>query len=331
MNPLTFSVLRLLSDGDFHSGEGMAQLLGVSRASIWNALQMLDQSGVLLHKVRGRGYRLPDPPEWLDRASIDAALGGDASLFRLELLDSVDSTNRVLVQSAATDAPHGTCVVAEMQTQGRGRRGRLWHGGLGTGLTFSLLWRFNQGAGFLSGLSLAVGVALMRALQASGVQGAALKWPNDVLHNYRKLAGILIEVQGDMQGPSAVVIGIGLNVKLPGAVKDRIDQAAVDLHTIGGGVAPGRNALLAHMLLHLADVLQQFEREGFSALREEWVTHHGYHEKLVQLVLPGGMREEGRVLGVGEDGALLLQTSEGVRRFSAGEVSLRGLASGASA
>jgi len=331
VNPLTFSVLRLLSDGDFHSGEGMAQLLGVSRASVWNALRMVEQAGVTLHKVRGRGYRLADPPEWLDRAAIVAALGSNAALFHLELLDTVDSTNRLLVQRAAADAPHGTCVVAELQTHGRGRRGRLWHGALGGGLTFSLLWRFNQGAGFLSGLSLAVGVALMRALQATGLQDAALKWPNDVLHSYRKLAGILVEVQGDMHGPCAVVIGIGLNVRLPDAVKDRIDQAAVDLDSISGSMTPGRNVLLAQILTHLADVLQQFEREGFSALRAEWVTHHAYHDKMVRLALPGGVQEEGRVLGVGDDGSLLLQTPAGARRFSAGEISLRGLASGAPA
>ena len=331
MNPLTFSVLRLLSDGEFHSGEEMAQLLGVSRASVWNALRMAEQAGVTLHKVRGRGYRLPDPPQWLDRGSILAALGNNAALFQLELLDVVDSTNRLLVERAAADAPHGTCVVAELQTQGRGRRGRMWHGAPGGGLTFSLLWRFNRGAGFLSGLSLAVGVALLRALRAAGLQDAALKWPNDVLHAYRKLAGILVEVQGDMHGPSAVIIGIGLNVTLPGAVKDRIDQAAVDLDSINGGMLPGRNVLLAHLLLHLADVLQKFESEGFAALREEWVKYHAYHGKMVRLALPGGVEEEGRVLGVGEDGSLLLRTPAGTRRFSAGEMSLRGLGSGTSA
>lgn len=323
MKPLTFSVLRILSDADFHSGEAMAQCLGVSRASIWNAMRSLDDAGLVLHKVRGRGYRLPDPPQWLDRESILAALGSKAALFDLEVLDTVESTNRTLMHRAALDAPHASCVVADLQTQGRGRRGRTWHGALGGSLTFSLLWRFQQGAGFLSGLSLAVGVALMRALKAYGVEDAGLKWPNDVLHNYRKLAGVLIELQGDMHGPTAAVIGIGLNVKLPAAVRDRIDQAAVDLFSIGGASLLGRNQLLAHILVHMADVLQEFESEGFSGLREEWVGYHAYHGRNVRMMLPGGTYEEGCVSGVAEDGSLLLATPAGTKRFASGEIGLR--------
>jgi BirA family biotin operon repressor/biotin-[acetyl-CoA-carboxylase] ligase len=315
--------LRILSDADFHSGEAMAQCLGVSRASIWNAMRSLDDAGLVLHKVRGRGYRLPDPPQWLDRESILAALGSKAALFDLEVLDTVESTNRTLMHRAALDAPHASCVVADLQTQGRGRRGRTWHGALGGSLTFSLLWRFQQGAGFLSGLSLAVGVALMRALKAYGVEDAGLKWPNDVLHNYRKLAGVLIELQGDMHGPTAAVIGIGLNVKLPAAVRDRIDQAAVDLFSIGGASLLGRNQLLAHILVHMADVLQEFESEGFSGLREEWVGYHAYHGRNVRMMLPGGTYEEGCVSGVAEDGSLLLATPAGTKRFASGEIGLR--------
>jgi len=323
VKPLTFSVLRILSDADFHSGEAMAQRLGVSRGSIWNALRALDEGGLELHKVRGRGYRLPDPPQWLDREAILATLGTKATLFDLAVLDTVESTNRTLMQRAALEAPHASCIVADLQTQGRGRRGRIWHGALGGSLTFSLLWRFQQGAGFLSGLSLAVGVALMRALKAHGVQDAALKWPNDVLHNHRKLAGVLIELQGDMHGPTAAVIGVGLNVKLPPGVRDHIDQAAVDLFSIGGASLLGRNQLLAHILAHLADVLQQFELEGFSSLREEWVGRHAYHGKNVRMMLPSGTYEEGCVSGVAEDGSLLLATPDGARRFATGEVSLR--------
>lgn len=301
----------------------MAQRLGVSRASIWNALRALDDAGLALHKVRGRGYRLPDPPQWLDRESILAGLGSKADLFDLEVLETAESTNRTMMQKAALDAPHASCVVADLQTQGRGRRGRTWHGALGGSLTFSLLWRFQQGAGFLSGLSLAVGVALMRALSAYGVQDASLKWPNDVLHNYRKLAGVLIELQGDMHGPTAAVIGVGLNVRLPAGVRDRIDQAAVDLFSIGGASLLGRNQLLAHILAHLADVLQEFESEGFSGLREEWVGHHAYHGRNVRMMLPGGSYEEGCVSGVAEDGSLLLATPAGTKRFASGEIGLR--------
>jgi BirA family biotin operon repressor/biotin-[acetyl-CoA-carboxylase] ligase len=259
---------------------------------------------------------------WLDKNQIRSGLGDKAGFFDLEIADCLASTNSRLLEKAVQGAPHGSCVITEMQTAGRGRRGREWHANLGGSLTFSLLWRFNQGAGFLSGLSLAVGVALMRALGHAGVSGAGLKWPNDVLHRHRKLAGILIELQGDMLGPSAAVIGIGINLKLSGKVLNRIDQAVVDLHSIGGNVLE-RNLLLANILLHLADVLNEFDAGGFASLREEWLQHHAFHEKQVLLMLPDGSQHEGHLLDVAEDGALLVRTSAGKQRFTSGEISLR--------
>ncbi|MGE5027591.1 MAG: biotin--[acetyl-CoA-carboxylase] ligase [Betaproteobacteria bacterium] len=323
MKPLTFSILRILADSEFHSGEEMAQLLRVSRASVWQALRGLDAAGVTVHRVPGRGYRLREPLQWLDPVQVTAALGDKAGLFKLEVIDSAASTNSLLLQKAAQGAPHGSCVVTEMQTAGRGRRGREWHANLGGSLTFSLLWRFQQGAGFLSGLSLAVGVALMRALGQSGVAGAGLKWPNDVLYQHRKLAGILIELQGDMLGPSAAVIGIGLNLNLSDTVQNRIDQAVVDVRSITG-VMPERNLILANLLLHLADVLDEFEEGGFFRLRGEWLGHHAYQGKTVHLLMPDGSRHQGRLLDVAEDGALLVDTGAGKKRFTAGEISLRG-------
>ncbi|MDD5241404.1 MAG: biotin--[acetyl-CoA-carboxylase] ligase [Sulfuricella sp.] len=325
MKPLTFAVLRLLSDGEFHSGEAMARQLNVSRASIWQAMRFLDEAGVDVFRVPGRGYRLREALHWIDREKIVTALGERADLFDLEVVDSTDSTNSRMLQKAVQGARHGSCVITEMQTAGRGRRGREWHANLGGSLTFSLLWRFNQGAGFLSGLSLAVGVALMRALSQAGISGTGLKWPNDVLHQHRKLAGILIELQGDMLGPSAAVIGIGLNFKLSNQVLNRIDQAAVDVQSITGN-APERNLFLAHTLLHLADVLHEFEEGGFSCLRGEWLSHHAYHEKLVRLTLPDGSQHQGHLLDVAEDGALLVRTAAGKQRFTSGEISLRGAA-----
>lgn len=323
MKPLTFAVLRLLADGEFHSGEEMARLLGVSRASVWQAMRHLDEAGVEVFRVPGRGYRLREPLQWLDRSSVLGALAEKAALFDLEVVDSLASTNSHLLQRASQGAPHGSCVATEMQTSGRGRRGREWHASLGGSLTFSLLWRFNQGAGFLSGLSLAVGVALMRTLEQSGVNGAGLKWPNDILHRQRKLAGILIELQGDMHGPTSAVIGIGLNLRLSEKVLGRIDQGVVDVQSIVGE-APDRNLMLAQLLSNLADVLAEFGDEGFSRLRLEWLKHHVYQDKPVRLILPDGSQHEGHLLDVAEDGALLVQTAVGRKRFTSGEISLRG-------
>ena len=322
MKTLTFAVLRLLADGEFHSGEDLAHQLNISRASICNALKAADESGLTLYKIRGRGYRLAEPLEWLDRTKIASALGAQANRFNLELIDCADSTNSLLMQKAAQGAAHGSVMVAELQTHGRGRRGRSWHSNLGGALTFSLLWRFNQGVGFLSGLSLVVGVALLRALKSLGVDGMALKWPNDVLHHNCKLAGILIEVQGDVLGPSFAVIGIGINLKLSEQSRELIGRPATDLYSITG-ILPERNLALGCMLGHMAQVLDIFAARGFGGLRAEWVEHHVYHNKNVRIMLPDNAAEEGMVTGVDDGGALLLKTRGGERRYSTGEISLR--------
>lgn len=324
MNNLTFPILRLLADGRFHSGEDIARHFEVTRATVWNALQQAEAAGVQLFSVRGKGYRLPQPVGFLDRDSILAAIGEQRAWFTLELHDQMESTNTYLMQQALTGASHATCVVAELQTRGRGRRGRAWQAGLGDSLTFSLLWRFEGGATALSGLSLAVGVGLIRTLHAIGLHGALLKWPNDVLHGYHKLAGILIELQGDMEGPSAAVIGVGINLRLPEHLRKHIDQAATDLQTVLGQPVNASN-LLGSTLRHLADVLSEFERDGFEALREEWISHHAYQGQSVRLLLPDGRETQGVVSGVASEGALLVDTINGTQRFSVGEISLRGI------
>lgn len=324
MKPLSFAILRRLGDGEFHSGELIAQHFGISRASVWHALKPLNELGVEIFRVPGRGYRLREPVEWLDAQRIAEVLGEKAPLFNLEILDHADSTNRVLMQKAALGAAAGSCILAEMQTAGRGRRGRSWLAGLGGGLTFSLLWRFEQGAGFLSGLSLAVGVAVVRVLRAVGLRDAMLKWPNDVLCQNCKLAGILIEMQGDLTGPCAVVIGVGLNLKLEQTLLDQIDQPVADIYTFTQRL-PERNLLMAALLAELGNVLAEFGQSGFSVLRHEWKEYHCYQDEPVRMLMPNGTQEEGKVLDVAEDGALLLETGGELKRYTSGEVSLRGI------
>lgn len=329
MNQYTFPILRLLSDGRFHSGEEIASQLGITRATVWNALQDAGAMGVKLFSVRGRGYRLPEPIEFLNRKAVLEALGTARSSIHLELHEQLESTNTTLMKQAGTGVAHGTCVAATLQTQGRGRRGRTWHAGLGSSLTFSLLWRFDAGAAALSGLSLAAGVALIRAFREMGLKNARLKWPNDVLveheGQHHKLAGMLIELQGDMEGPSAAVIGVGINLHLPDEVRGNIDQAAIGMQAVmDRNVSP--NALLGAQLRHLSQVLGEFGQGGFGNVREEWLQYHAYHEKPVRLILPDGREIRGMAADVAEDGVLLVETPEGLQRFASGEISLRGAA-----
>lgn len=320
-NALSFRVLRLLADGEFHSGEALARQLKVTRTTVWKALQGLESWGVTLFKVNGRGYRLVTPIDWLDVQAVRTSLGARAHGFQVEIVDAIGSTNTVLLNEALAGAPNGLVVAAELQTQGRGRRGRTWHTGLGGALTFSLLWRFEHGVGALGGLSLAVSVALLRTMRDLDLQDVAVKWPNDLLWRHRKLAGILTEIEGDVSGPSAAIIGIGVNMRLPDLVKDRIDQAVTDLSS--AGVEVTRSELLGRLLGHLADVLGSFNTRGFGALRDEWDAAHVLHGRTVAVSASGQPDETGVVAGVAEDGALLLRAGTAVRRYYSGEISVR--------
>jgi BirA family biotin operon repressor/biotin-[acetyl-CoA-carboxylase] ligase len=255
---------------------------------------------------------------------VRAQLGAQAQLFRLELLDACASTNTLLLARARAGVPSGSVIACELQSAGRGRRGNDWQSGLGGSLTFSLLWRFAQGAAGLAGLSLAVGVAVARALAALGVADVQLKWPNDLLHAGRKLGGILIEVHGERPDSTAAVIGIGINVRLRTSVRDAIAQAVTDVAAISAE-PPQRNRLLAATLAELAKVLEQFAERGFAPLREEWEARHAHQGKAVTLSSGEGKAIRGRAAGVAEDGALLVETARGLERFVSGELSLRAI------
>ena len=327
-NNRTWQLLNLLADGEFHSGEVFARQLGVSRASVFNALAGVAECGVVLQRIRGRGYRLARPWQRLERDEILRWLGKDADKFNIEILPQAGSSNTLLLQrasvgSANARAHSGSVLAVELQTAGRGRMGRTWHSGLGTSLTFSLLWRFDCGLNTLSGLSLAVGVAQVRALKKLGAQGVKLKWPNDILTPNGKLGGVLIEAQGDVLGPSAVVIGIGLNFTLPSHLALQIDQPASALDEVCA-VLPTRNQLLAVLLQELARVLHQFAQQGFAALRDEWEQYHIHQDQPIKLQMPDGSTVSGIARGVSDSGELCLETAQGRRYFfNSGEVGER--------
>lgn len=327
MKTTAFQTLRLLADGNFHSGETMARALGVTRSAVWYGIREISGAGFQVEKVHGRGYRLERAVSLLDAGLIRRDAAVHAAGISLDICDTVDSTNTQLMLRAAAGAGSGLALAAEAQTAGRGRRGRVWQSGIGSTLTFSLLWRFAQGARELAGLSLAVGVALARVLRKAGAREAQLKWPNDVVLPGGKLAGILIEMQGDVLGPSAAVIGIGINVRADPRVFAAVDQPVADLETATGAVVD-RNRLLASLLAELAAVLQGFAAGGFAPLREEWQTLHAYQDQPVCLSLPDGREVAGLARGVAEDGVLLLEAAAGITRHHSGEVSLRPLAAG---
>ncbi|MDT8363529.1 MAG: biotin--[acetyl-CoA-carboxylase] ligase [Nitrosomonas sp.] len=328
MKPLTFIILRMLSDGNYHSGTVLGKALQVSRASISNALRDLDRYGLVIHRVTGKGYRWLNPVQWLELDQIRNHLEAYADNFRITLVDCVESTNSILLRRASEqaflDQNQYIVLATEFQANGRGRRGRAWFSGLGDSLTFSVLWSSPCTMQALGGLSLAAGIAVVRALTAIGIPGISLKWPNDILHNFHKLGGVLIELHGDMLSPVRVVIGIGLNVNMTDPVKHQIDQAVVDLASIVQSV-PDRNRLLATLLLELTTICRLFAQRGFAPFREEWIRYHAYHHQSVRADFPDGRHETGIVSGVAADGTLLLDTPAGQLQLRSGELSLRRL------
>ncbi len=266
----------------------------------------------------------PAPLSLPDAASIRAALaaiGVPESRFVIDVRDELASTNSTLVELAERGTDSGTMVLAHRQRAGRGRRGRVWFSQPGHSLTFSLLWRFAPGT-VPSGLSLAVGVALVRALAQVGAGDTAigarlsLKWPNDILLDGRKLAGVLIELVPG--APQAAVIGIGLNLRLPAELPPEVRELATALPP----VEPAR--LLACLLKELGRCADEFTHGGFAALRSEWQRHHVWQDQPVRLFDEIAGEREGICRGVDIDGALLLETATCVERVLAGDVSLRG-------
>ena len=317
-------LLNILSDGMYHSGEALGSSLAISRMSVWKHIRTLRECGIPLEVVKGKGYRLPGPVELLDRQAILAALRTE-SRMRLSALDTfieIDSTNNRLRQRALEGAPSGTVCLAEMQHAGRGRRNRHWVSPFAANLYLSLLWRSATAATELGGLSLAAGIAIIRTLESFGIDCAGLKWPNDVVVDGAKLAGILIDVVGESGGPCAVIIGIGINVAMPAAAGMQIDREWTDLCHLTGKRRFPRNQLAARILDNILAVMAEFERAALQPFLDEWRRHDVVHGRLVDLHLPNEVIH-GKACGIDPGGALLIETGAGRRRFASGEVSLR--------
>ncbi|WP_153111752.1 biotin--[acetyl-CoA-carboxylase] ligase [Propionivibrio limicola] len=262
------------------------------------------------------------PSSLIDPARLQSLLGATRGRFDVDALAECESTNTLLLQHAAEGAPSGRVVITDRQTAGRGSRGRQWVATPEASLTFSVLWRFNGGLEKLSGLSLAVGVAVVQALETFGAAGVALKWPNDILHEGAKLGGILIELHADEDGALAV-IGIGLNLKRPEAIPQHAASLPPTALEVILEAPPERHALFARLLAQLAAVFDDFDRAGFAGLRHEWQARNAWQDSRVRLLRDGRVEMEGVCRGADEDGALLVETASGLERCLSGDLSLR--------
>lgn len=319
------TLLPLLASGEFRSGQDLADALGISRTAVWKQLNKLAELGLEVESVKGRGYRLPGGIDLLDPRRVRAGLGPEAAnlLARLEVLETVDSTNAEALRQVERGGGKGLVCTAEQQSAGRGRRGRQWVSPFARNLYVSLVWQYHQGAAALEGLSLAVGVAVARALAACGLPPVQLKWPNDILFEGAKLGGVLLEMTGDASGTCQVIVGVGLNVAMPATAARDIDQAWTDVAALAEGEHPGRNTLLAALLDELLPMLATFEATGFGRWQAEWEALDAFAGAAVVLNT-GGEPLTGIARGVDRRGALQLETGAGIQAVYGGEISLRG-------
>jgi BirA family biotin operon repressor/biotin-[acetyl-CoA-carboxylase] ligase len=308
------------------SGSALAARLGVTRAAVWKQIEALRELGAPIDAAAGSGYRLRWPIEWLDASRIGAALDAQQRdrAGAIAVHFAIDSTSSELLRRAPNEPRDLLVCCAETQSAGRGRRGRQWRSPLGGNLYFSVLKRFAGGMGALTGLSLAVGTAVVAALADCGVHGVGLKWPNDVLARGAKLAGVLIELGGEFLGPCHAVIGVGINLRLPEDLRGAIDQPAIDIATLTGAAPPSRNHLAGRLLARLIEALDRFAAHGFAAFADDYARHDLLRGQAVRVHAGNGSRD-GVAEGIDERGALCVRHGATLQRYDSADVSLRTL------
>jgi BirA family biotin operon repressor/biotin-[acetyl-CoA-carboxylase] ligase len=313
------ALLRLIQDGRFHSGQVLGDLLGISRGAVWKRLQAIElEFGLVVHSVRGRGYRLVRPLNLLDLTQLTGL--EECRKWPIFLHEKIDSTNAEALRLVGAGEQAPLVVLAERQTSGRGRRGRKWVSPFAENLYYSMVWPVAGGAPQLHGLSLVVGLAVLNTLRSFGVEAAGLKWPNDIVVKGRKIAGVLLELVGDLSDLCHVVVGVGVNVNML-TVDGEIGQPWTSV-IIEAGKEVDRNAFVRELNSQLADYLEKHRQFGFVTFITEWDQSDICFGRAVTLET-AAKQEVGVACGVDETGGLIMLV-DGVRKvFSGGEISLR--------
>lgn len=312
---IKLSILQTLAKGGFHSGEDLGHTLGISRAAISKHIKGIQNWGVDIYRVQGKGYQLAQPMQLLDEQLLRSQLGD-----WVELIPVIDSTNQYLLDQV--DRLHsGAVCLAEYQAKGRGRRGREWVSPFGANLYASVYWRLDAGMAAAMGLSLVVGVAVVEALEQLGLKGVKLKWPNDLYYQDKKLAGILVEMSGQAGAAAHLVIGMGMNLMMAEKTAS-ISQPWASLKEVAGAEAIDRNELAITLIKTLRQALEDYELKGMQGFVNRWNRLDNFLGRPIKLIM--GQREiTGICRGINEQGAVLLDTDRGIESFIGGEISLR--------
>jgi BirA family biotin operon repressor/biotin-[acetyl-CoA-carboxylase] ligase len=316
-NKIPLTLISILADGQFHSGEQLGEKLGMSRAAINKHIQTLRDWGVDVFTVPGKGYSLPDPIQLLDEAFIKSQIENGT----VAVLPVIDSTNQYLLERLDSLQPGDACI-AEYQQAGRGRRGRQWFSPFGANLYLSMYWRLEQGPAAAVGLSLVIGIVMAEVLRELGAKDVRVKWPNDLYLNDRKLAGILVELTGKTGDAAQIVIGAGINLAMRNVATDVINQGWINLQEAGINI--DRNALAITLIRELRTALSLFEQESLVPFLTRWESLDNYANRQVKLII-GDREIFGIARGINEQGALLLEQNGVIKPWVGGEISLRGV------
>jgi BirA family biotin operon repressor/biotin-[acetyl-CoA-carboxylase] ligase len=310
-----YKIISLLTAKEFVSGEKVGEHLGISRAAVSKHIKGLQEWGLAIYSVQGKGYKLANPVQLLDEQIIQSQTS-----VPVELISIIDSTNQYLLDNADSLAQGAVCL-AEYQAKGRGRRGRQWVSPFGSNLYFSMYWQLEAGMAAAMGLSLVIGIAAVEALEQLGISGVKLKWPNDLYYKDRKLAGILVEMSGQAGGAANLVIGMGININMPQDISG-ITQPWVSVSDITDGNVPDRNQLAVNFINSWEKALSDYETSGMPGFVERWNKLDNFLGRPVKLII--GPREVcGIARGINEQGGVLLETDKGIETFIGGEISLR--------
>lgn len=308
------AILAELSKGGFVSGEALATNLGISRAAVSKHIASLEEFGVDVFSVKGKGYKLATPLSLIDERQLKAALNARCFYF-----DDIPSTNAFLLNHV-NELSRGDICLAEHQSAGRGRRGRTWVSPYGGHLYASLYWQFSQGMAQAMGLSLVVACSLVTVLRDMGVAGVGVKWPNDIYLNHKKLAGVLVEMSGQADSECNVVIGIGVNMSMSAQQSQKIDQPWSDLSELAQ--MPDKTALMIQLQRQLVADLELFEVDGLKVFKQRWREADLFDGQPIKLLM-GDNVVEGVCCGIDEQGAVLVQNAQGIQAYVGGEISLR--------
>lgn len=314
-NTVPLTLIGILADGEFHSGEQLGERLGMSRAAINKHIQTLRDWGVDVFTVPGKGYSLPEPMQLLDEQAIRSQFDQGT----IAVLPVIDSTNQYLLDRLSELSSGDSCI-AEYQQAGRGRRGRKWFSPFGANLYLSMFWRLEQGPAAAIGLSLVIGIVMAEVLQDLGADKVRVKWPNDLYLQDRKLAGILVELTGKTGDAAQIVIGAGLNMVMRHVETDIVNQGWITLQE--AGVNMDRNALAVRLIKQLRESLVLFEQEGLAPFLPRWEKLDNFIHRPVKLII-GDKEIFGISRGIDAQGALLLEQDGILKPWVGGEISLR--------